>query len=896
MSRLLAPAVLLMQRLRYAHKFLLLSVLIAVPLGLLTGLWLAELGRRLDDARQELRGVEYLTALRGVLEPLAEADARAAIPGRRDDGGAVAEQLQAAAAAVDAVDARIGGELGTTDLWSALRPRVVHRAVSPGMLITETSALVSHVGDTSRLKLDPRLESFYLIDAVVDRLPTLARHLNTIAVHLVREAAAPRSPQDQADARVALRLAEREKEALDRGHAVAFRTTPGLRPAVEPALAATWTAVERLAALARRTGPAAPADEAIRRHHDAVTAVWAHYDRAADALARQLRDRATGLARQRALLLALVAGVVAVVVYLWLGFYASLRGAVHALEDSARGMQSGDFGVPVHVEGRDELTQVVDAFNTVAHRLREEWRRADAATRAKSEFLAVMSHEIRTPMNGVLGMAHLLLDTPLSGAQRRQVETLRDSGQALLTILNDILDFSKMEAGRLELVPEDFDLERVVGSVTALMTPRAREKGLVLRASLAPDVPMALRGDTGRLRQVLLNLVGNAIKFTETGEVCLEVTSGGPADGRVPLRIVVRDTGIGIPPEAQARLFQEFTQVDASATRRFGGTGLGLAICRRIVLAMGGEIGVASRPGDGATFTVTVALERARAPLAPETDVSVSEITPLRILLAEDNPVNREVALGLLKRHGHEVTVVTDGAEAVEAARPGGFDVVLMDVHMPGMDGTEASRIVRGFPGPESRVPIVALSASVLKDEVDVCFEAGMDEFLAKPIDPAALTRVLARLGASRGAARAAPGAAPSQPVPLPVSPEPAPSPAVRAPAPEPLLDEAYLRALVDALGVAHVAALAVALPEEMDPHQRQLTRMAPATDVTALRAPAHALKGVAANLGLSALAALAGAVEEAARGGDAARVEKLAADLPGCADASLAALRRFLG
>jgi CheY-like chemotaxis protein len=274
--------------------------------------------------------------------------------------------------------------------------------------------------------------------------------------------------------------------------------------------------------------------------------------------------------------------------------------------------------------------------------------------------------------------------------------------------------------------------------------------------------------------------------------------------------------------------------------------------------------------------------------------VAVSEISPLRILLAEDNPVNREVALGLLKRHGHSVTVVTDGAEAVEAARPGDFDVILMDVHMPGMDGTEASRIVRGFPGPQGRVPIVALSASVLKDEVDVCFQAGMDEFLAKPIDPAALTRVLARLGASRAAARTVPGAAPSQAVPLPGPPEP-PSRAVPPPATEPLLDEAYLRALVDALGVAHVAALAAALPEEMDSHRQQLALVAPGVDVTALRAPAHALKGVAANLGLSALAALAGAMEEAARDGDASRVAKLGADLSGCADASQAALRRFL-
>jgi signal transduction histidine kinase/CheY-like chemotaxis protein len=862
-----------MRRLRYAHKFLLLCLLVAVPLGLLTALWLAELGRRLDDARQELHGVEYLTALREVLEPLADADARGAIAARRDDGGALTERLHAAARAVDAADGRLGAHLGTTGLWSALRPRVVHDAISPGMLIAETSALASHVGDTSRLTLDPRLESFYLIDAVVDRLPSLARHLNALGVHLVREGAAAAPSPERTDALVALHLAEVERAALDRGHAVVFRTTPGLRPTVEPALAATWTAAEQLLSLARRTGAPAPPDEVIARHHEAVAAVWAHYDRAAAALAGQLRQRVTGLERQRALLLLLVAGVVGGVVYLWLGFYASLRGAVRALEHSARGMQSGDFGAPVRVAGRDELTQVVDAFNTVAQRLREEWRRADAATRAKSEFLAVMSHEIRTPMNGVLGMAHLLLDTPLSGSQRRQVETLRDSGQALLTILNDILDFSKMEAGRLELVAEDFHLGRAVESVTALMAPRARGRGLVLRASVAPDVPTAVRGDAGRLRQVLLNLVGNAIKFTERGEVALDVACSAPADGRVPLRFVVRDTGIGIPPEAQARLFQEFTQVDASATRRHGGTGLGLAICRRIVLAMGGEIRVDSRPGTGTAFTVEVALDRARSSLPADAATPAPAVAPLRILLAEDHPVNREVALGLLRRHGHAVTVVTHGAEAVEVARAGGFDVVLMDVHMPGMDGTEAARRIRALAGAAARVPIVALSASVLKDEVDVCFDAGMDEFLAKPIDPAALAGVLARLGPPR-----------------PASPAPPAPPATGG-----LLDEAYLAALVDALGPAHVVTLAAALPEEMAAHLQALSPVAPGPDPTGLRAPAHALKGVAANLGLTALAELAGAVEEAARAGDAARVQELAPGLPACADASLAALRAFV-
>src|SRR5262249_32679219 len=220
---------------------------------------------------------------------------------------------------------------------------------------------------------------------------------------------------------------------------------------------------------------------------------------------------------------------------------------------------------------------------------------------------------------------------------------------------------------RLELVAEDFDLERAVASVTALMSPRALQKGLELRAAVAADVPLALRADAGRLRQILLNLVGNAIKFTDRGEVSLDVAGNGPVSERVPLRIIVRDTGIGISPDAQARLFREFTQVDASPTRRHGGTGLGLAICRRIVLAMGGEITVDSRPGVGSTFTVELTLDRAQAPLPGESLAELPAVTPLRILLAEDNPVNREVALGLLQRHAHAVTVVTDGPEAVQA-------------------------------------------------------------------------------------------------------------------------------------------------------------------------------------------------------------------------------------
>lgn len=371
---------------------------------------------------------------------------------------------------------------------------------------------------------------------------------------------------------------------------------------------------------------------------------------------------------------------------------------------------------------------------------RREKRRAERASAAKSELLANISHEIRTPMNGVMGMAALLADSSLTQQQKEMVETIQTSASSLLAVLNDILDYSKIEAGRFSIEEADMDLREVVEDVVALLRGSAVAKGIELSLNWDPLAPQYVRGDSTRIRQVLMNLVGNAVKFTSEGKVTVEVGYRGDRDNARLVRIAVTDTGIGISPEAAERLFRPYSQGDSTMTRKFGGTGLGLAISKQLVRLMGGEIGVQSELGKGSTFWFSIPFPLASKPVAPRAINSLQipeSARRARILLVEDNPINAKITTRLLEKMGHEILTALNGVEACKMFVPGRFDLILMDVMMPEMDGLQATREIRRLEASSKRrTPIIALTASAMESDRKRCETAGMDDYLTKPISP----------------------------------------------------------------------------------------------------------------------------------------------------------------
>lgn len=557
---------------------------------------------------------------------------------------------------------------------------------------------------------------------------------------------------------------------------------------------------------------------------------------------------------------------------------------------------------------RELLTDLKQKETARLEEMRIAKEEADEANRAKSAFLAVVSHEIRTPMTGVMGMVRLLLDSNISKQQKDYVLTIQESGDAMLSLLNDILDFEKIQRGKMELENISFDLHRLIQGVISLMSGHAAQKKITLSARVDDNLPRFVKGDPTRLRQVLLNLMGNALKFTENGSVTLLIKNLTPAENtngnEFMIYFAVTDTGIGISETAQKNLFSPFAQADSTIARKFGGTGLGLAISKGLIETMGSTVNINSQPGEGSTFFFTLKMERGISSLqdsakkAPER-VVVPKIDPMRILIVDDNTINRKVISSFLEQDNHILTTSSSGEDALQKIEAQDFDLVLMDIELPGISGNEATKTLRAHTDQrKAKIPVIALTGNIGKDDMGRYVADGMNDLIPKPIDPDQLKiKIYEVVTRSNQREIRSPDIVKTS---EPVKAQPAPI-AVPAPAPVPfsgdmeILNPEMLQSLKNTIGNDQLQKLLDELIEKTDEILEGLALAARGGNMDLLMARAHELRGMAGNFGLIEISNIAADAERKAKTNEREGLDSLVETLPGANERARNALRTWM-
>jgi signal transduction histidine kinase/DNA-binding response OmpR family regulator len=790
MKSVFKPAIVLMNQLIYPQKFVLLAIVLLIPLIIVMSQFIQSINYDIDFSSKEQAGLIFNAPLLNFLQGVQEhaALSSALLSGEeslRDDVIRSQNEIDLVMAEVDAADAQVGQLLAVSDLWDALKQewdsltaQVMTLTPEENLqlhqhLIDNTLALITVSGNNSNLILDPDLDSYYLMDVVINKMPLALRYVSQVTNNSISAAASGTlTVEDRTRLIILSGLLDSAIQATRTSFEYTFATTGSLREVLDDDVARSETAVENLLLLVDRRfvslsisaqGAAAnttmvtlPPQDFYMAAEGAADTLFEMYDATSTALNNLLQARVDRFVAQRNFVVVVAVVALVVATYLFIGFYLAVRKTIAKLDEASMRMIRNNVEHEFTVDSKDELAQIAISFNNIATELVEARDRALEGNRAKSVFLANMSHELRTPLNAVIGYSELIEEECNDDGNEHYVPDLKkiqSAAKHLLALINDILDFSKIEAGKMELHLENIEVNRMVQDIISTVTPMVDKSNNVLEVDIDPQVG-TMFGDLTKVRQVLFNLLSNANKFTERGLVSIAVRRQ-PVGNSDWMIFTVKDTGIGMTPEQISKLFKEFSQADSSTTRKYGGTGLGLAISRRFCQFMGGDIAVSSEVGKGSTFTVQLptVVEKAQVIAVQHTaDVEDKTIQPARngtgrlVLVIDDDPSVRDLVKRSLEKEGFRVETVSNGKDGLRRARELQPSAITLDVMMPGMDGWAVLTALKADPQ-VSHIPVVMLT---MVREKNMGYALGAADYLTKPIDRNQLVSVLQKYECSK--------------------------------------------------------------------------------------------------------------------------------------------------